>query len=486
MSDPPQANNPPVNLLSLDGGGIRGVSELIVLHEIMVRVQDKKNLSDLPKPCEYFHLIGGTSTGGLIAIMLGRLELSTEEALAQYKVLAGRIFGKKNQKSKGHDGAFKATTLEGEIKKLLQNCREDPETLMCGDTTRENERGKAFVCAVPASNMRFPRLFRTYKLSGNSDPNCKIWQAARATTAAPTFFKRISIPGVGGIEETFIDAGIRCNNPAEQVREEAKRLFGENRTVGVFVSIGTGHPGTIGLSKPDVFQRILPSQLISTLKNIATDCESVADQLANRYGEREDSVYFRFNVTHGVGQISLEEWEKISEIVTHTRAYLQDSRISSYVDSVVQRLCDPSSYETGVSLALLCGQIPRQMVGSEQVPLELVSTSYEPYESATMFGRDDEKTTLVTTLCKGHAHVIILGGGGMGKTTLALSALCDIEVIKKHPSRHFISCEGIYSVEALLPELANALRIRKRENLHDEVLTLLCRSLNPLRDNLGS
>ncbi|THU81755.1 hypothetical protein K435DRAFT_935545, partial [Dendrothele bispora CBS 962.96] len=155
-------------------------------------------------------------------------------------------------------------------------------------------------------------------------------------------------------EETFIDAGIRCNNPAEQVREEAKRLFGENRTASVLVSIGTGHPGTIGLSKPDVFQRLLPSELISTLKNIAMDCESVADQLASRYGEREESVYFRFNVTHGVGQISLEEWEKISEIVTHTRAYLQDPRISAYVDSVVQRLCDPSSYDTGISLALLC------------------------------------------------------------------------------------------------------------------------------------
>ncbi|THV03678.1 FabD/lysophospholipase-like protein, partial [Dendrothele bispora CBS 962.96] len=337
-----------------DGGGIRGVSELIVLHEIMIRVQARKDLPDLPKPCEYFHLIGGTSTGGLIAIMLGRLEMNTEEALTQYKALAGRIFGKKNQKLKGRDGAFKATTLEGVIKELLQSCRGDPEALMCGDATRENEMGRAFVCAVPATNMRFPRIFRTYKLLGNSDASCKIWQAARATTAAPTFFKRISIPGVGGIEETFIDAGIRCNNPTGQVREEAKRLFGEDRTVGVLVSIGTGHPGTIGLSKPDVFQRLLPSQLINTLKNIATDCESVADQLASQYGEREDSIYFRFNVTHGVGQISLEEWKKIPDIVTHTRAYLQEPRISAYVDSVVQRLCDPSSHGTSVSLALLC------------------------------------------------------------------------------------------------------------------------------------
>ncbi|THU85682.1 FabD/lysophospholipase-like protein, partial [Dendrothele bispora CBS 962.96] len=340
-------------LISPDGGGIRGVSELIVFHEIMVRVQDKKSPSDLPKPCEYFHLIGGTSTGGLIAIMLGRLEMSTEEALAQYKALAGHIFGKKNRKSKGHDGAFKATTLEGEMKKLLQSCHGDPEALiklLHSYFSLTSGPTNSFVCAVPATNMRFPWTFRTYKLLGNSDTNCNIWQAARATTAAPTFFKQISIPGIGGIEETFIDTGIKCNNPAKQVREEARRLFGENRTVGVFVSIGTGHSGTIG-----PFQCILPSQLIDTLKNIATDCESVADELASQYGEREESIYFRFNVTHGVGQISLEEWKKISEIVTHTKAYLQDSRISAFVDLVVQRLCDPFSHGTSVSLvSLLC------------------------------------------------------------------------------------------------------------------------------------
>ena len=47
-----------------DGGGIRGVSELIILDEIMKRVQHDMKLTDLPRPCDYFHLIGGTSTGG--------------------------------------------------------------------------------------------------------------------------------------------------------------------------------------------------------------------------------------------------------------------------------------------------------------------------------------------------------------------------------------------------------------------------------------
>jgi len=48
----------------LDGGWIRGLSELVILHEIMQRVQAQKGLKELPKPCDYFHLIGGTGTGG--------------------------------------------------------------------------------------------------------------------------------------------------------------------------------------------------------------------------------------------------------------------------------------------------------------------------------------------------------------------------------------------------------------------------------------
>ena len=41
----------------------------------MERIKLANHLSQTPKPCDYFDLIGGTSTGGLIAIMLGRLRL---------------------------------------------------------------------------------------------------------------------------------------------------------------------------------------------------------------------------------------------------------------------------------------------------------------------------------------------------------------------------------------------------------------------------
>ena len=60
-------------VLTFDGGGVRGLSSLLILREIMETIERETDADETPLPCEYFDLIGGTSTGGLIAIMLGRL-----------------------------------------------------------------------------------------------------------------------------------------------------------------------------------------------------------------------------------------------------------------------------------------------------------------------------------------------------------------------------------------------------------------------------
>lgn len=58
-------------LLSLDGGGVRGLSTLYILKGLMDRLNDeRKKTANLPpaKPCEVFDLIGGTSTGGYVDV----------------------------------------------------------------------------------------------------------------------------------------------------------------------------------------------------------------------------------------------------------------------------------------------------------------------------------------------------------------------------------------------------------------------------------
>jgi len=62
-------------ILSLDGGGVRGLSCLLILRELMEEIGRREKSKETPFPHQYFDLIGGTSTGGLIAIMLGRLRM---------------------------------------------------------------------------------------------------------------------------------------------------------------------------------------------------------------------------------------------------------------------------------------------------------------------------------------------------------------------------------------------------------------------------
>jgi patatin-like phospholipase/acyl hydrolase len=74
---------PVPRVLTLDGGGVRGLSSLLILREIMEDIERRTDADETPLPCEYFDLIGGTSTGGLIAIMLGRLGMvNTRDDLA--------------------------------------------------------------------------------------------------------------------------------------------------------------------------------------------------------------------------------------------------------------------------------------------------------------------------------------------------------------------------------------------------------------------
>lgn len=85
-----------LRVLCLDGGGIKGYTSLLILRRIFRTMVAEGQLDDVPKPCDVFDLIVGTSTGGLIAVMLGRLHMSIDECIAKYEQLGREVFGKKS------------------------------------------------------------------------------------------------------------------------------------------------------------------------------------------------------------------------------------------------------------------------------------------------------------------------------------------------------------------------------------------------------
>ena len=187
-------------------------------------------------------------------------------------------------------------------------------------------RSFSVVLAITKDNVDArPTLFTTYDTSRPLD-GCTIWEVARATSAATTFFKPICV-GRDGIE--FVDAGFGYNNPCEVLVEEAGRRF-PGRDDMQIISIGTGLGDVVSIG--DTRRSIL-----SALKKMATTSSKVAARLDDRFGG--DGRYVRLNVEKGLEDTTLSDWKKASSISAHTRNYLSDKKrtIDEFVEDFIGR-----------------------------------------------------------------------------------------------------------------------------------------------------
>ncbi|KAI1120636.1 hypothetical protein F5Y10DRAFT_289506 [Nemania abortiva] len=324
MSVPDSARDAetPLRLLSLDGGGIRGLSTLMVLRQLMIAI----NPNNPPKPCEYFHLIGGTSTGGLIAIMLGRLQMDVDECITKYINLSKKVFQPKRKKfeliSKMLDlwtvkGSYDSEALEAEFKNEAHNREGDENALLESESSC-----KIFVCAY-TTGLNGKRQLRSYTTKSAVNPLAQItiWQAARATSAAATFFDPIKI---GNIK--FVDGATGMNNPVQVVLDEAKSIWPNALSrIQCILSIGTGKLDLKG------FGNNLP-KLVGTLKAIATETNRTEAQFFSIHSDLGlAGRYFRFNVDQGLGDVRLDEHDKAGIIEEATIMYLEGGRVQEEV-----------------------------------------------------------------------------------------------------------------------------------------------------------
>ena len=96
------------NILTLDGGGVRGLSSLIILKRLMKYVNEQEDLQPGGlTPRDIFSLVAGTSTGGLSALMLGRFGMSVDDCIAQYPKFSEEIFGHYSKRGRWSLGILK-------------------------------------------------------------------------------------------------------------------------------------------------------------------------------------------------------------------------------------------------------------------------------------------------------------------------------------------------------------------------------------------
>ena len=138
-----------LRILSLDGGGIKGYTSLLILKRVFRTMVDLEGLSEELRPCDVFDLIVGTSTGGLIAVMLGRLRMTIDECLRLYTEIGKNVFGKRQSiVGKVAKGLFSSPfcdikVFQKQIKDIIKTSSTTQEESFC--ETEENPSCRVLV-----------------------------------------------------------------------------------------------------------------------------------------------------------------------------------------------------------------------------------------------------------------------------------------------------------------------------------------------------
>lgn len=237
----------PKRMLALDGGGIRGALSLGYLQRIEDILRKQHGNDKNFRLSDYFDLIGGTSTGSIIASCLA-IGMKVQDIKNMYMDLGDKIFGKKNKWWKIFEiddllqATYKAQPLEDELQKLF------------GDIKLESDKIKTGLCIIAKradTNSVWPLINhpggKYFNSTDGLNKDILLWKAVRASAAAPTYFLPQIIDVGGGLREAaFVDGGVSmANNPALQLLMVAtlqgfpfKWKCGANNLL--IVSVGTG------------------------------------------------------------------------------------------------------------------------------------------------------------------------------------------------------------------------------------------------------
>ena len=278
-----ESDGEPKRILALDGGGLRGILTLGILQQIEDELRGRHGGDPGFRLCHYFDLIAGTSTGAIIAAALAT-GLTVDQITTRYRQLGSRVF----ERSFLRQGLFRAKYDARLLIEELKNLFGAEETL--GGTSLLTGlmvviKRLDTASPWPVSNNPNGAYFgsRADGMIGNGD--YKLWQAVRASTAAPDYFdpERITIaqmPGHMPVYGDFVDGGVSpYNNPAFQAFMYAtiggynvKWRTGEDQLL--LVSVGTGaHDPAVQRSE------MAAAHALRALLSMMDDCAALQETL---------------------------------------------------------------------------------------------------------------------------------------------------------------------------------------------------------------
>jgi patatin-like phospholipase/acyl hydrolase len=269
-------------ILSIDGGGIRGIIPATLLAEL--EQQTGKPIAN------QFDLIAGTSTGGILALGLalrdkaGKPKFTAKELVSIYEQHGQTIF-KKSRIPLANSGLFEEMYASDGIESVLKQ--------YFGNSRLKDCLPDVIISAYEIERRR-PFFFKSKKARESAADDYALWQIARSTSAAPTYFEPSKIDT--GVNDflALIDGGVIANNPSICAYVEAMKAKPKNI---LLVSIGTGT-----LEKPIRYSDAKDWGAVSWIKPLIDILMGGGSELADYqadylFQERKGSRYMRFQTT---------------------------------------------------------------------------------------------------------------------------------------------------------------------------------------------
>jgi predicted acylesterase/phospholipase RssA len=226
----PRPQSRPIRILSIDGGGIRGIIPALVLARI-------EKLTGRPV-AKLFDLVAGTSTGGILALGLtipkspGKPLYAAQEFVSMFEREGPKIFSR---------SLFRAFSTTGSLTWKKYSARGIEQVLAeyFGDSRLREAVTDVLVPSYEIER-RFPFFFKSTNARRRPDYDFPAREVARATSAAPSYFEPLRISNSTNSERySLIDGGVFANNPAACALVEARSTHALNSSFLV-VSLGTG------------------------------------------------------------------------------------------------------------------------------------------------------------------------------------------------------------------------------------------------------
>jgi patatin-like phospholipase/acyl hydrolase len=287
-----------LRILSIDGGGIRGIIPGMLLSSLETYLQEASGNPDA-RLSDHFDLVAGTSTGGILTCIYlcpgsnGKPRFSASNAVDLYlehgrKMFHTPVTPAQISKAQQSECRYLVKGMNALLRTYFSDLRLSQLLKPCLVTSFDMENSRSF-------------FFTQHDARKSNDYDFYVKDVTRATSAAPGYFEPARIKSIAGKYYTLLDGGVFANNPALCAYAEATQLFGSgNVTPGNMLMVSLGS----GVFRNEEHEK-KTNKIEHSMAGVTETVDSQVKQLFEAPGHADN--YFRFEPNLGTASHDLDD-----------------------------------------------------------------------------------------------------------------------------------------------------------------------------------